>query len=168
MTTETAQAAQRQLAPTRAPLEIKPSLKAWALTWNREDPVPADLALSLPNALEAVRGAMVPAGARHWAVFLKQLLDFVDRYRLQPPGAGNRSADEIARDAKGLAGDYQAALGYLPPDLLAKAFETIRATYSNGFRPPLPAEIGATVEAEFLARAHLRSQLTLAIGHSQP
>lgn len=127
------------------------SLKAWALgLTSAEEPIPLAKSAMVVVAISAAKRQLVPATAEILAVEIRKLADWAKAFNVP------------ASDLKTAAEAYREALGFLPPDLLAEAFRTIRATHKWGMRLPLPSEILATVSDQMAERKLLVVKLELA------
>lgn len=99
----------------------------------------------LPDAIRACEFHLAPAGVEFLAVQLDKLFEFAAAFGI--------NAD------KAKAAKFYAPLAALPRDLLAKAIDAAIARKTDSYRPPLPAEIEATVADDLALRRRVRAGL---------
>ena len=99
----------------------------------------------LPDAIRACDWHLRPAGIAALAVQLDKLFEFAAAFGI--------SADREK------AAKFYAPLANLPPDLLARAFDMAITRKTDSYRPPLPAEIEATVAEDLALRRRVRAGL---------
>lgn len=100
-----------------------------------------------------------PATPMDRAVIFERLRVWMETYDLLR--LRQAKPEEITARTQAIFGDYTAALGELPPDLLAKAVDRTIATHTNHFAPPFAAEIMEHVAREYHDRRTLKSRAQL-------
>jgi len=127
------------------------SLRGWLLgIVSSEERIPAAKAAMVPVALYAAKRQLEPTTPEILAVEIRKLGDWAKAFSIP------------ASDLKTAAVSYTEALSHLPPDLLAEAFRTIRATHKWGMRLPLPSEILNSVAEQMAERRSLLLKLEMA------
>ncbi|MCA3247344.1 MAG: hypothetical protein ING29_12800 [Azospirillum sp.] len=99
----------------------------------------------LSDAIRACEYHLAPAGPEFLAVQLDKLFEFAAAFGI--------NADR-AKAAK-----FYAPLANLPRDLLAKAVDAAISRKTDSYRPPLPAEIEATVADDLALRRRVMAGL---------
>jgi hypothetical protein len=125
------------------------------LNWTTSEPVPAELAAYLPEALEASRISLIPAGPKGHGAAMKKLLTWLSQFGILALPAGDEEREEMMAN---IASSYQDALGDLPSDLLISAIDQTIKTHK--FRNlPLPGDIREKVEVELSERKALSTKI---------
>lgn len=99
----------------------------------------------LPDAIRACEWHLRPAGIEMLAVQLDKLFEFAAAFGI------NADREKAAK--------FYSTLVSLPPDLLTRAFDMAIARKTDSYRPPLPAEIEATVADDLALRRRVRAGL---------
>lgn len=132
-------------------------LRLWLQSWQPSEPVPANLAARLPEALEAVEKSLQPATSQEFLVALDQLWAWVEMFGVVviPTGA---EREKWFQDRTRF---YYDALQDLPTDLLVQAIAKI--TSEQRFRVlPMPGDIREAVAGDLSARRNLKRRLSTA------
>lgn len=127
-------------------------------TWGPAEPVPQSVVAALPAAVEDAKIALLPAGARDFAVCMDGLIGWVER-----AGLATIPVDAVERKRwiRDVVGDYRDGLGDLPPDLLMEACRRIKA-HLRWRVMPLSADVRATVAGGLEQRQNALRRLKLA------
>jgi hypothetical protein len=129
------------------------------LNWTTSEPVPTELVAYLPEALEASRISLIPAGPKSHGAAMHKLLMWLSQFGILALPAGEEAREEMMAT---IASSYQDALGDLPSDLLISAIDqTIR---THKFRNlPLPGDIRELVSVELSERKALSTKIKTAV-----
>lgn len=126
------------------------SCEEWALTLSRTPssfPITQAQARLLPQAMRAVQASLLPAPAKQMTVEIARLVEWARAFSIPAP------------DVETAVTSYRAALRHLPSDLLAQAFETVKANHKWGMRLPLPADLATTAQGELSKRLRVKAGL---------